>query len=340
MRLTRKQSTSFDNVSTQTQHEQEMKLKKKKAVFQPRSSPLDYETLEKEKNPMRGFFVLFWMIMLIYTILTFYLNYRKTGSLVSWKLGMVLVRDVESLVLSDAIFVFSTFYVVFLQKMIISKFIGLRLGFVLQHLCQAVWFCSGLWWIWKKNFPWVQSGTLVIHSISLLLKQHGYTSYNIELGYLQRKAGSIQVVLKKQDHSKEEETRLLNQLKDYEDELTKCGVTFPSNISFYNYFLFLLSPTFVYELEYPRTNGFRPLYFLGKVISTLFTFALLYITVEHYINPVIQNIPNETFAESLIQLLLPFAITYLMIFYIIFECICNAFAEITCFADRGFYDGI
>lgn len=29
----------------------------------------------------------------------------------------------------------------------------------------------------------------------------------------------------------------------------------------------------------------------------------------------------------------------MLIFYLIFDCICNGFAELTCFADREFYKG-
>lgn len=38
------------------------------------------------------------------------------------------------------------------------------------------------------------------------------------------------------------------------------------------------------------------------------------------------------------QLLLPFMLMHIFVFYIIFESICNVFAEVTFFADRQFYE--
>ena len=42
--------------------------------------------------------------------------------------------------------------------------------------------------------------------------------------------------------------------------------------------------------------------------------------------------------ETIVQLLLPFIMGYMLIFFLIFDCILNFFAELTRFADRHFYD--
>jgi sterol O-acyltransferase len=46
---------------------------------------------------------------------------------------------------------------------------------------------------------------------------------------------------------------------------------------------------------------------------------------------------NTFLIDSLMELLIPFMICYIMLFYLVFDCICNAFAEITYFGDREFY---
>jgi sterol O-acyltransferase len=130
------------------------------------------------------------------------------------------------------------------------------------------------------------------------------------------------------------------ELKELESELYKSSVRFPQNQTFRNYVDFLFIPTFVYELEYPRTPRIRPFYLLEKCFAFTCAFMLLYITTEHYIEPVMLNIPHETIAESLLQLMMPFVVGYLLLFFIIFECVCNFFAEVTQFADRGFYEGV
>lgn len=71
-------------------------------------------------------------------------------------------------------------------------------------------------------------------------------------------------------------------------------------------------------------------------------------TVEHYVYPVLNNMRTLSFFDSLMELLCPFMVhllnnpnntklIYFMIFYIIFEGVCNIFAELTLFADRDFY---
>lgn len=79
------------------------------------------------------------------------------------------------------------------------------------------------------------------------------------------------------------------------------------------------------------------MYVFEKVVATLGTFTLLYLTTEHYIYPVVFD-PTISPLRALVLLLIPFMMNYLLIFYIIFECICNAFAELSRFADRNFYE--
>ena len=50
-----------------------------------------------------------------------------------------------------------------------------------------------------------------------------------------------------------------------------------------------------------------------------------------------QPSPETPLITTFLHLALPMMINYLLIFYIMFECICNAFAELTRFADREFY---
>lgn len=63
-------------------------------------------------------------------------------------------------------------------------------------------------------------------------------------------------------------------------------------------------------------------------MATLGSFLLLYVTTERYILPKLYD-PNTSDLRVSIELLLPFMTNYLLIFYIIFECILNGFAEIS-----------
>ncbi|CDZ96511.1 sterol o-acyltransferase [Phaffia rhodozyma] len=122
-------------------------------------------------------------------------------------------------------------------------------------------------------------------------------------------------------------------------ELISTGVekvVWPANVTYWNFTDYLLVPTLVYELEYPRTSQLRPIYILEKTLATMGTFSLIYLITEHYIMPQLPK-PGDSFIISYINLALPMVIDYILIFFIIFECICNGFAELTCFSDREFY---
>ncbi|KAG1443215.1 hypothetical protein G6F56_010756 [Rhizopus delemar] len=81
----------------------------------------------------------------------------------------------------------------------------------------------------------------------------------------------------------------------------------------------------------------RVWYVFEKTVATIGSFLILYVTTERFILPKLYD-PNMSEPRVIIELLFPFLINYLFIFYIIFECILNAFAELSRFADRNFYD--
>ncbi|KAJ2963808.1 hypothetical protein NQZ79_g1274 [Umbelopsis isabellina] len=122
-----------------------------------------------------------------------------------------------------------------------------------------------------------------------------------------------------------------------EEDLVHGKTVFPNNVTMKNYLDYLLVPSLVYWMEYPRTDRIRPWYVFEKSLATLGSFLLLYVTTERYILPKLYD-PTMSEPRVIVELLFPFMINYLLIFYIIFECILNAFAEISMFADRNFYD--
>ncbi|KAG8721403.1 hypothetical protein FRC08_013357 [Ceratobasidium sp. 394] len=132
---------------------------------------------------------------------------------------------------------------------------------------------------------------------------------------------------------------LAQSLNQMDTELTSTGknrVRFPTNLTYANFLDFQMVPTLCYELEYPRTERIRPMYIFEKTVATFGTFTLLYTITEHYIIPLTPT-SEQSFWRSMLDLALPFMLSYLILFYIIFECICNGFAELSCFGDREFY---
>ncbi|KAG6868960.1 hypothetical protein C0993_007174 [Termitomyces sp. T159_Od127] len=142
------------------------------------------------------------------------------------------------------------------------------------------------------------------------------------------------------DHPDEQIAELAREYSDLQSDLTSPGplyVTWPHNITLKNFAVYQLIPTLVYEMEYPRTERIRPIYVFEKTVATFGTFVLLYTVTETFILPYTPT-SNSSILRLLLDLALPFMIAYLLLFFIIFECICNAFAELSYFADRQFYE--
>lgn len=63
----------------------------------------------------------------------------------------------------------------------------------------------------------------------------------------------------------------------------------------------------------------------------------MYLACTSYLIPTIIRSPTVSVLEAICNLIFPFLFLDLLIFFILFECICNLLAEVTNFADRDFY---
>lgn len=114
------------------------------------------------------------------------------------------------------------------------------------------------------------------------------------------------------------------------------GVMWPDNVTIANFWDYLLVPSLVYQMRYPRTGSISPLYILERTLATFGTFFVVYVIIMSVIIPIVES--DRPIIAQFLHLMLPMIVCYLMIFYLIFECVCNGFAEITQFADREFYE--
>ncbi|KAL8451936.1 hypothetical protein Emed_001671 [Eimeria media] len=65
--------------------------------------------------------------------------------------------------------------------------------------------------------------------------------------------------------------------------------------------------------------------------------SVMYLACTSYLIPTISRSPTVSLMEAISNLIFPFLFLDLLIFFIIFECICNLLAEVTNFGNRDFY---
>ncbi|KAL7753701.1 Sterol O-acyltransferase 2 (Sterol-ester synthase 2) [Sorochytrium milnesiophthora] len=318
---------------------------RKGSPFKPRSSRLDLEKMERENDEFRGFFVLFWICMSVYVVLTLVRNVQNEGVLIGMRTFRIMSSDAVALFLSDMAMLLSLFSAYAINKLIVLGVIRRRyVGLVLQHVAQTAFIGFWLYWDVSRNWAWVQTSAFTLHTIAMLFKMHSYNEYNGELSLRLEEYEGLQKKLAAMTSASNDTNdgaikAVKARLEELNRELCPHGSRrYPDNVTLANFADYLLCPTLVYEVEYPRTAKVRVVYIVEKAIATFGIMALMYIFVEHYIVPVLADIRNTTFLACLLQLLFPFMAVYLLGFFMVFDCICNGFAEITRFADRQFYD--
>ncbi|KAH9852659.1 MBOAT-domain-containing protein [Lenzites betulinus] len=413
-------------------------------TFAPRKSLFDISNENSTTNEFRGFFTLFWTSLFLFVVRTYVRSIETNGYILDFQFATMISRDAITLALSDAVLVLSTGLCVPFAKAIAKGWIpSYTAGIIFQHLWQAAVLGIAVTWTFNRQWPWVQSGFLTLHSFVMIMKMHSYVSTNTDLAYTHKRAAKVLAQLKEATeaeggwdaalqkaeaviqqeesassvavgtpgipddapagtttsyvdartavtlrqrlaaraaaglnadgtasavkttgtrvlpptaaavptypptpaeilvhHPSEKIADLAKTHAELERELrgsVEGRVRWPANITLRDFAWYQLTPTLVYELEYPRTERIRPLYVFEKTVAFFGTFALLYTIVETFIIPLTPT-KEQSFARSLLDLALPFMISYLLLFYIIFECICNGFAELSYFADRQFYD--
>lgn len=113
-----------------------------------------------------------------------------------------------------------------------------------------------------------QSIFFTLHTFVMFMKMHSYVSLNGELA-MQHKRHLVlkeKIPIWTRDHcvggdtkkytldEQSELNQLETELQYLNEELTHGKVRYPNNLTFANYMDFLMVPTLVYWMEYPRTE--------------------------------------------------------------------------------------
>ncbi|KAG9247710.1 MBOAT family protein [Calycina marina] len=136
---------------------------------------------------------------------------------------------------------------------------------------------------------------------------------------------------------------------DLRGKSTRDNNMYPSNLTIANHYEYIVLPTLVYELEYPRSASINWYYVAEKSVAVVGILGIMNMVSQTFIYPVVVRTIElktagltiqqrlEQFPWILSDLIFPFMMEYMMSWYIIWECILNLLAELTYFADRGFY---
>ena len=149
------------------------------------------------------------------------------------------------------------------------------------------------------------------------------------------------------------ESIIKDEIADLTKELQGKSVdernAYPKNLGIYNFFEYICLPTLVYELEYPRQERINWWYVLEKTTATFGVLCVMMVISQAFIYPpVAKTVAMKEAGMTLDErwrefpfivsdMLFPLLIEQLLTWYLIWECILNVLAELTCFADRGFY---
>lgn len=124
---------------------------------------------------------------------------------------------------------------------------------------------------------------------------------------------------------------------------------YPRNLRLGNFAEFIVLPTLVYELDYPRQEETNWWYVAEKTAATFGVLGVMMVISQGFIYPAVARtvemkeagMPLEErwkeFPFIVSEMLFPLLIEQLLTWYVIWECILNVLAEVTKFADRGFY---
>lgn len=402
--------------------------------FRARESHFDRHNKEAAKDPFRGFYTLFWISLSIMMLNTFYHSFDRTGQIISLTFATLFSRDAIVLALSDGVMVASLFVCIPFAKVLAHGWFRYWPTLIwFQHAWQACLLAAVIKWARYRDWPWVQSGFFVLHTLSMMMKIHSYMAIN---GFMAdnyyrmkrledmveervaevegsrdgekvvgrggvteqawqraidkaraaeerekvdaqssfasssavedeepsrwdslpaqrgtsilRQRANASVVERRPSVSQTESipkpqkeppasqtvirdphplathpdkviSDLAREVELIREELTSSSpasdqlaspevhtktVTWPSNITLANFWDYLLVPTLVYELSYPRTKAVRPLYLLEKFLATFGTFFVIYVITEHWIMPR-QPDPSTPLLRTFLELAVP-----------------------------------
>eukprot|EP01069_Polyplicarium_translucidae_P006442 Polyplicarium_translucidae@DN2966_c0_g1_i1.p2 len=201
---------------------------------------------------------------------------------------------------------FSSFYIhIAYRKGLISKMV-VR---ILQHSSQTFVIAYAVVACLYNDWAIIPSTFILMISSIYFMKMHSFVESNLEWLEAEKKATE------------------------------ERNPDYPANLTLGNYAHYMICPVLVYETSYPKSDhSFRWRYFLQKVFFLTTAIVLLYVVATTAIIPVSEQSLTMPLLIVIVKLAIPMLVADMLVFFLLFECICNGLAELANYGDREFYE--
>ncbi|EOD49900.1 putative mboat family protein [Neofusicoccum parvum UCRNP2] len=325
-------------------------------VFTRQFSTFDRQNSLSYDSPFRGWFTLFWLCIALLLVRVAAKNWKIHGSVLGgneiW--NMMFERDVVVLGLTDGVMCLATAFGFLLQHAVVRGHLTWEgPGYIIEHLWQTLYLGAVLYWTMYRDWPWTHTVFIVLHCMVFLMKQHSYSFYNGYLSQVYRPQAVESGEPLDIDQLEAFSSVIRDEIADLSSELRGKSASeknaYPNNLTLTNFADWTVLPTLVYELEYPRQERINWWYVAEKTAATFGIIWVMIVVSQAYIYPPVAETVRMKEAGMTLQertrefpwivsdILFPLLLEQILTWYLIWECILNVLAELTRFADRGFY---
>ncbi|KAK6950918.1 hypothetical protein Daesc_007446 [Daldinia eschscholtzii] len=329
-------------------------------VFTRQFSAFDRQNQAAANSPFHGFYVLFWISVFFLIVKMAAENWRKTGNPLGTNeiMKAMFRRD-------DTVF-FVLHGLVMLMKQHSYAFYNGHLSSVYKKRQSLLLKLKQLENVSPVTSPSQTNPRASAVSTSHLAFPPSADEYHERRLSLSKAGSTDQDDMERISHAIEtaepldvEQLHVFERLIKWEvdalaDELrgkaTDPTHYYPNNLTFLNHYEYIVLPTVVYELQYPRSDSINWYYVAEKACALFGVIFVMIMISQAFIYPVVMRTIRmkemgwstaERFREFpwlLSDLAFPFMMEYMLAWYLIWETVLNILAELTFFADRSFYD--
>lgn len=318
--------------------------------FTPQASIFDRDVVYGSE--FYGLYVAFWFSVAMVALNIVVKYYTQHGSIFRSILFNIMITDIWQVGLTDLLMYLASYFPVILQRAIRAGYLKWRnTGRLIQSIYEAAFLWFFLCLSDCKDYPWIAKIFLMLHSVVFLMKMHSFGFYNGYMWDITTELHASKKYLKDHPHT---ETKIKQSLENsiefcsFELQTQAQKIPFPDNLTFFNYFEYSSFPTLVYEVAYPRNDHIRWGYLFGKVCGIFGVIFVMVTIAQNSMYPLVMKCLElratvspwsraKAYPMILVEMIPPFLSLYMLTFFLIWELILNAIAELSRFADREFY---